>query len=168
MRIQYETASGTRTIQFEFPPDRDEIVHTRPLEHQSTALDGTRQITHYANIYTLKQSFSMLSGQFIEEVLAPFFDNHALLGNTFNYYLGKSGGFYKATLEKRDFMPEKNNSTIDRYDIEFILRLESRRPIHEARAAVLYLPSNNIRGYLIQRGGAVEKADIITSKMDVN
>lgn len=144
MRIQYTPINGQPTaITFDTPPDENELVEIRPKEHVSEALDGSRRVVHYANIYTLKQSFSMLSRDFINRELRPFFIGHALLGKEFNYYPSDAnGGFFRATLEKRRFTPKKNRPTIDRYDIEFVLRLKTAAPILDARSAILFWPTD--------------------------
>ena len=127
MRVVYwvnnDRTTTAREFTFPLPPDHDYLESIKPQESVATSISGRRQVVTHARIAMLEQKFSMLPIEFVEDTLRPFFLSHALRGLPFRYYLDvDSPAFAEYELEKREFMPKKNEGTIDRYDIAFVLR----------------------------------------------
>ena len=125
MLVEYTTPGGmTERFLFPHPPDQDYPEVKTPKEKVVESLTGRRRIVNYATITTLYQKFSLLPLDFITGELQTFFVSHALKGLEFRYWLDPDDfqNFNTWHLDKRIYKPEKNESTIDRYDIDFTLR----------------------------------------------
>ena len=132
MLIEYVIGTQQNTVLFPFPPDEDYPEGLAPKDDVVEAITGQRQVTNYAIVETLFQKFSGLSFDFVNGDLKAFFRRHALLGRDFRYYIlptvpnpslpvhfSSSNNWH---LDKRVFLPKKQQGTIDRYSIEFTLR----------------------------------------------
>lgn len=124
MLIRYTMGAQTREVLFPLPPDQDYPIQYQPKESVVESIDGNRQVTTHAVIMMLEQRFSTLPRDFVTGPLEDFFVSHALRGGKFEYHLDPDDqsdtGLWE--LQDRVFEPSKNESTIDRYDMEFTLR----------------------------------------------
>ena len=122
-KIEYNFQGLESTIEFEFPAVKRELPQIKPLEKVVESVTGERYTTHYANIHIQPQTFELLTEQFIETVLRPFFRDHAILRRPFKYFQDKdSESFEVVTLEKAEFIPKRHSRVPDRYDISFTFR----------------------------------------------
>lgn len=122
-KITYITAGQTKEVIFPLPPDETPVENLKSLDKQFVSDKGIRQVVSYATEYIIKYMFSTMPLQFITGELRLFHVEHALKGREFKYFPDKDEDtFIEYELNKRVYTPKKNQSTIDRYDIELEFR----------------------------------------------